>query len=63
MDNCFLCGRPIDEGIQYIVDHRRIHLGGKPWCATPGRHFSFCESCDKSLKRYLDFLKHSQGER
>lgn len=57
MDNCFICGRPIDEGIQYIVDHRRIHLGSKPWCATPGGHFSLCDECEKELKLHIERVK------
>lgn len=62
MDNCFICGRPIDEGVQYIVDHRKIHLGSKPWFATDGKHYSFCENCDKSLKLYLEWAKNSQKD-
>lgn len=34
MDKCELCGKEIQEGIQYITSVRKIHLGGKPWCAT-----------------------------
>lgn len=63
MDNCFLCGKPIDEGVQYIVDHRRIHLGGKPWCATPGGHYAFCAECDHVLRLYIRMLRESaKGE-
>lgn len=57
MDNCYLCGKPIDEGIQYIVDHRRIHLGSKPWCATPGGHYALCDECDKELKLHIERVK------
>lgn len=59
MDNCYICGRPIDEGIQYIVDHRRIHLGSKPWCATPGGHYALCAECDHVLKTYVRMLRES----
>lgn len=57
MDNCYICGRPIDEGVQYIVDHRRIHLGGKPWCATPGGHFAFCSECRQDLEQIINAMK------
>lgn len=61
MDNCYICGRPIDEGVQYIVSIRKIHFGSKPWFATDGKHYSFCENCDKSLKLYLNWWKNSQN--
>lgn len=60
MDNCYICGKPIDEGVQYIVSIRQIRYGSKPWFATDGKHYSFCESCNNSLKLYLDWAKHSQ---
>lgn len=53
MDNCFLCGRPIDEGVQYIISLREIRFGSKPWFATDGKHYSFCEECDAWLKEVI----------
>lgn len=60
MDNCILCGREIQHGVQYIVSLRQISYGSKPWFATDGKHYSFCEECDKSLKLYLNWWKNSQ---
>lgn len=62
MDNCYICGRPIDEGVQYIVSIRTIHYGSKPWFATDGKHYSFCEECDARLKEVVkDAAERSKG--
>lgn len=60
MDRCELCGKEIQEGIQYLVDFRRIHLGNKPWTATPNGHYAFCSECDKAFRLYLRWARHSQ---
>ena len=62
MDNCFICGRPIDEGVQYIEAHRRIHHGSRPWCATPGGHYALCDECDHVLKTYVRMIRESRIE-
>jgi len=53
MDKCYICGKPIQEGIQYLVDFRRIHLGNKPWCATPKGHYAVCEECDAWIQAVI----------
>ncbi len=57
MDNCCICGREIENGIQYITAVRTIHLGSKPWCATPAGHYSFCEGCRKELEEKINAMK------
>lgn len=57
MDNCFICGKPIQEGIQYITSVRTIHLGSRPWCATPAGHYSFCAECRKDLEAKINAMK------
>lgn len=62
MDNCIICGREIQHGVQYIVSKRPISLGVKEWFATDHKHYSFCEECDKSLKLYIEWMKNSQKD-
>jgi len=57
MDRCELCGKEIQEGIQYITSVRKIHLGGKPWCATPAGHYSFCSECRQDLEQIINAMK------
>ena len=60
MDNCYICGREIDTGVQYIVSHRYIRHGDKSWYATDHKHYAFCAVCADELRTYIQMLQESR---
>lgn len=56
-DKCCVCGRPIENGIQYITNTRTIRHGNKPWFASDGGHYSFCDECRQRMKAELERMR------
>ena len=57
MDNCFICGNPVDNGIQYLVSERKIRNGEKPWFAKETGHYTVCERCNERLQDMIGRIK------
>lgn len=60
MDKCFICKKPIEEGIQYIVSRRKIHYRDKSWLASNHGHFAFCDECNEKVTKTIE--RFQKGE-
>lgn len=55
---CYLCGKPIKDGVQYMIFKRKIHGWDWDWHAQAigdkAGNPAFCKECEQNLIKLID---------